>query len=262
MPAPAPKAHDYWRLSARPLHALVFLLPVIVLYEAGSLIYLAPDGQAQTIRAQGMLRAFFDWFGVAGLMAPGVAVVVVLLLWHLIARDRWRVRGAVLLGMALESALWSLPLVVFGALVQRAAALVQTASGAAGTAGTGGLYALTWEGRLTISLGAGVYEELLFRMVGMALIHLLCKDVLQLSERTARVVAVVGSALAFGLYHDQSFASLASAPGPVVAGLNLLPLGFYTASGVYFACLYQARGFGIVVGAHAVYDILVLVILG
>jgi membrane protease YdiL (CAAX protease family) len=36
---------------------------------------------------------------------------------------------------------------------------------------------------------------------------------------------------------------------------------FRTLAGLYFAVLYQARGFGVAVGTHACYDILVGVVL-
>ena len=33
---------------------------------------------------------------------------------------------------------------------------------------------------------------------------------------------------------------------------------FYVLAGVYLACIYVYRGFGIVAGAHAMYDVLVV----
>lgn len=259
---------DYWSLSSRPLHTLIFLVPFIGCYAAGSLYYLTDTatGVRQNIRAEKLLNGFFELFGSAGLLVPGLAIVAVLLAWHVVSRDAWRVRPMVLVGMVLEAALWSLPLLVFGALMQRMAE----------GAGAGGIEAvaaspalwqggepatiadLSWQARVSIALGAGLYEELLFRLVAIALLHFVVRDALKSGEGTARAVAVVGSALAFALYHDQVFVS----PGaPGFAGVNLHTLAFYVLAGVYFACLYLFRGFGIVVAAHAIYDVFVLVVL-
>ena len=60
------------------------------------------------------------------------------------------------------------------------------------------------------------------------------------------------AALAFAIYHDEV----------VVAGAIRWPLlATYFAAGVYLGVLYLWRGFGIAVGVHAVYDIVVLVFL-
>ncbi len=252
---------DYWKLSARPLASLVLLLPLIVFYELGSLWYLTDNstGAQQTIRAEKLMHGFFDLFGVLGVMAPGLAIVAVLLAWHVLARHPWRIRPLVITGMALEAALWSLPLLVFGALMQR---LGQMSTGLEAAAALGGVGELGWQARLTISIGAGLYEELLFRMLAIAALHLIVKDLLQAGEGLARVAAVVGSAVAFALYHDQVYAGAAADPSAAsFLGLLIQPFIFYTAAGVFFAILYLLRGFGVVAAAHAVYDILVLVIL-
>lgn len=255
---------DYWWLSARPLHGLVFLLPLVLLYELGSLLYLTDvkAGIQQTIRAKKLLDVFFSTFGVAGLLVTGVAMLVVLLTWHILSRDKWQVRPVVLLGMAMEAALWALPLVVFGAIFQRATAVIERAAVWAGESmpaclamadgGANGLMALAWPARATVAIGAGIYEELLFRLVGIALLHFIVADVLQAGNRLAQIVAVGGSALAFAFYHDVSLAG---------GGIAWAPLGFYFVAGVYFGLIYLWRGFGIVVAAHAVYDLIALVIL-
>lgn len=251
----AGRGDDYWTLSSRPLYALCLTFPLVLLYELGSLIYLTDlkSGQQQVIRAEKLLGTFFQTFGVVGLVVPGLAMLLVLLIWHVLSRDRWKVKPVVLLGMTMESALWSLPLLVFGALLQRAA-LGQIGTNSAMVAGSGAdaFNTLSWQALLTISLGAGLYEELLFRLVAIAGLHFFVKDLLKLDEVTARVAAIMGSALAFAVYHDVTLSG---------GGINWHALGFYTAAGIYFACIYLFRGFGIVVAAHAIYDVIVLVVL-
>lgn len=260
-PAPLisePGGYAYW--STRPLHVLVFLLPLILVYEIGSALYLSHNGQAiKTIRAERILSSFFELFGAGGLYLPGIVLIVVLLMWHILSRDKWRVHWQALLGMLVEAVVWAIPLLVLGQIMQRAfhgdpavfaAAGQAAAPGAAGQAL--GLSALSTPARATISLGAGIYEELLFRLVAIALFHTIAADLLRIRDGAAKVIAVFAAAIAFALYHDIML------PG---GGLDPARLATYTLAGLYFGTVYILRGFGIVVAVHAVYDLAVLVLL-
>ena len=88
---------------------------------------------------------------------------------------------------------------------------------------------------MTLAVGAGLYEELLFRLVLIAGLHLLLVDVARMKNVPGSMVAAAMSAGAFAWYHD-------------VPGLPMgLPLAtFYVLSGLYFAGLFIVRGFGIV----------------
>jgi hypothetical protein len=252
---------DYWTLSTKPLHSFFLLSVFVAAYEAGTLLYLTDNQQGvqHTVRAKRLLEAFFTSFGVAGFMAAGLAMLTVLLVWHMLSREKWTVRPAVLAGMALEAALWALPLVVFGAIFQKAAgslvhmvnpslALLPLQAGDTSAR----LMEMPWQARATIAIGAGIYEETLFRLIGIALLHFLLKDLLQAREVVASSIAVAGAAVAFALYHDVS---------ALPRGEQLVATSFYFVAGVYFGTIYLTRGFGIVVAAHAIYDVLALVVL-
>lgn len=249
--APAPRGDSYLQLSQRPLHILIFLCPVLAAYEVGAVVYLSgPGGEARTIAAWGMLARFFEAFGAVGLHLPAALLITVLLIWHVLRRDRWTIHPLALVGMAMESCIWTVPLTMLAmVLVSQAGpapALIQPAD-------AGGILALPWQARLTISSGAGLYEELLFRMIGIAACHALLVDVIRLPERPGAVLSVVIPAVAFALYHQL----------PSGGGVELWSAaGFYFISGLFFGALYLTRGFGIVVATHALYDILALVVIG
>jgi hypothetical protein len=258
--------NEYFHLSARPLHIVVFLTPLLVLYEIGSGVFLAsPGGEGaglpQTIKAHRLFGDFFNLFGAVGLFLPALALVAVLILCHVMTRDRWRVRPGVLLGMLLESIAWTLPLLVLSALHSRALTAVAGATDAIGF-GAGlvplvqpearDLMSLPWQSRLTIAVGAGLYEEMLFRLVGVTLLHFVFADLLRLRRSYAAAIAVVGAAVAFALYHHFRLAS---------GHIDWPTVLFRTAAGVYFGMLYLMRGFGVVAATHAFYDVLVLVLL-
>lgn len=257
----APREPDtYWSLSMRPLHILVFLAPLLAAFEVGSIVYLtSPDqSMAKTIQAKKLFSDFFELFGAAGLFIPAVTLVTVLVVWHLMRRDRWTVNAGVIGGMALESALWTLPLLVMAGLHTRglAAQVVPGAGTGAmarvGLASVTDLTAMPWQARVTISIGAGLYEEMLFRFVAIALFHMLMADLLRLNKLHSAIGAVALSAVLFAVYHDAALAT---------GGTDWARLVFLFAAGVYLGVLYAARGLGIVVATHALYDVLVLVIL-
>lgn len=252
----------YAFLSTRPLHILAFLAPLIVLYEIGSALYLTdPSGHTvETIRAHKLFFGFFNLFDVGSLFLPGALLVAVLLLWHILVSDRWRVSVPVLPAMLAESAAWTIPLVVLAQIVATTlpdapslASAALTLGAETGAAGAGAP-ALTPDLRspaamLTISIGAGIYEEMLFRLLGIALLHFIAADLLRMGKGPAAVVAVVGAAVAFALYHVS--------PGAPIVWPHLI---FQFLAGLYFGGVYAWRGFGIVVATHALYDVIALVL--
>ncbi|RMD65871.1 MAG: CPBP family intramembrane metalloprotease [Planctomycetota bacterium] len=238
-------APTYGRLSAGPVHTLLFLAPLLLLYELGSALFLTRPGSGvvETVKAHKLLSDFFRLFGAAGFHLPALALVAALLAQQRLTRDPWRPQKWVLGGMLAESAAWTAPLLLLSGLSQRLAAAVASAPQTP-------LASLSIPAKITIAIGAGLYEELVFRMLAIALLHLILVDLLKAREAPGRVAAVVLAAAAFALYHDTAFTS----------GLNLPLLGFYFAAGLYFGALYAWRGFGIVVGAHALYDIAALLL--
>ena len=93
---------------------------------------------------------------------------------------------------------------------------------------------------LSMAVGAGLYEELIFRWILIALTHTLFADLFKLSNRTAMTVAVVLSSVLFMLAHS---------PNGSVAVV------FYLLAGLWFSALYLIRGFGIAAGGHIAYDV-------
>ncbi len=257
-PFAARSSGDYSALSKGPLHSLCFLLPLIIAYELGTRWYLTDSfmSSVQTIRAHSMLLAFFQDFGVAGRFLPAMTVVAVLVVWHVLNGDRARVRPQVLLGMILESALLTVPLIVFIGLMQLAFGTGHPPSPAAAQVAQqtlDPLAKLPWRAGLTISLGAGLYEEMLFRMVGVTALHLVCVDLAKMSEQVGTWLAVGLAAAAFAAYHDV----MGQGGGGHIDALKAASL---MVAGVYFGMVFSVRGFGLAVGVHVLYDVYVLVL--
>lgn len=258
---------SYWFLSTRPLHTLAFLAPLLALYEVGTLFFLSGNGLVEVIRARLMLSQVMDVFGAAGFHLPPILLSVILLCWHVLERDKWVLRKDVVLGMALESFVWTLPLFVFAAIAGTSQTLIASPNAPAGAlplashppallaqvGGTTPVEQLSLAARMVLALGAGVYEELLFRLILIVGLHFVLKDLLKISESTTYVIAAVVSAIAFTLYHNIQHPT---------GGADLRLLVIYMIAGLYFAVLFILRGFGVTVATHACYDVIALSLLG
>jgi hypothetical protein len=232
----------YWRRSRQPLQILTFLLPLILVYEVGLAWVLRSDRGVITNKAHETLLQFFQIMGVnevGGLYLGGVVIVVVLVIWHLLVRDPWHLDLEATALMAVESLLLTLPLLALGLLVQRGVIM----SGQAPV----DLTTLNLGSKLAISIGAGLYEELLFRMLLIAGVHTLLVDLAHVRHGVGVTVAVVISAVAFTWYHPLRDATGVLSPTRAT---------FYFLAGIYFGLVYVGRGFGIVVATHALYDII------
>jgi len=241
--SPLEDVQSYPYRSRRPLPSMFFLLPLVVVYEAALPIYGTNPtslGVVRDIYAKRLLHQIFEYLGVTGVYLPGLIVLVVLLSWHVVSRDRWCFEPHVFGWMWVESLAMALPLfvlmlVLFGQPSTQWAFMQSTDP------------AVTWPALMVFSVGAGIYEELLFRLLAIALVHALLVDVLAMPPTVGASGAVAVSAIAFALYHfgpDNPF--------------NLGRCVFYVAAGLYFALVYLFRGFGIVAGTHALYDMLVV----
>ncbi|MEM6458741.1 MAG: CPBP family intramembrane glutamic endopeptidase [Planctomycetota bacterium] len=271
--SPEHRVTSYWDRTQWPLQSLLFLLPLLVVYEIGAVVFApAGDERLPQIYAERMLGQFFDWLGVTGYHLPAAAAVAVLLLMHLVRRDPWHVEPRLYGVMAVESVLLAAPLFVFSITItapppEVAAAwgeaagdrfevlglpelplLASTASAATGLDAVG-----SWRQGVTFAIGAGVYEELVFRLIVIALVHVVLSDLLALPGAWSAGGAIVISALAFALYHPFD----SHLPWAWSAG-DWGRFSFYTLAGLYFAAIYVYRGFGIVAATHALYDVMVI----
>jgi membrane protease YdiL (CAAX protease family) len=102
-------------------------------------------------------------------------------------------------------------------------------------------------------IGAGIYEELVFRLILIIALMVLFQDIFQMGHKSSIILSVFVSAALFGAYHHIVYLEgqfIQSSP------FNWAEFSFRTIAGVYFAALFAIRGFGITAGAHAFYDII------
>jgi hypothetical protein len=235
-PSDQPGDDTYWAISRTPLTSLVFSLPLVLAYEGG--VLLLGHGSPRN-GADVWLRQLLDLLGFGAYFLLPILTVVGLLAWHHVAHDRWRFSAAVLAGMAAESLLWAFLLIGVARLQESLWPLAVDQSP------HGPMLGLV--ARFVGFCGAGLYEEVLFRL-------LLLPAVIWLLERwgqtrlSASLWSVVLTSLLFSGAHYV---------GPLGDAFALYSFTFRTLAGLFFSLVFLVRGFGIVAGAHAAYDLLV-----
>jgi membrane protease YdiL (CAAX protease family) len=221
---------------AHPLESLVFLLPLILLYEVGS-FHLDPslivDGQNRVVAFQ-LLRTFFELFGPTGRWMPGLAVVAILLGVQISSRRPWRVRPLAIPGLYAQAVLWSLPLVAASKL------LILTAN-------TGTSRSL-WSD-MVLSIGAGVYEELVFRLILICLVVMIGSDLLRLPAGRTTLAAVLISAALFAAHHHPPVGS---------EPFETARFAFRLMAGIYLGAIFVYRGYAVAAGTHVAYNVTVV----
>ena len=89
----------YWRESTKPLASLVFVAPLLLAYEIGVLWL---GGDAVRNGADQWLRQLLQLGGLGRLLLP-LLTCGILLAWHHLRHERWRLEPFVCSGMCLES---------------------------------------------------------------------------------------------------------------------------------------------------------------
>lgn len=247
---------SYFAQTRRPVVCLAFLAPLLVAYEIGA-VWLAARGEPALAGAGGWLRGGLAEAGVGAAVALPAVVAGVLVAWNFYGHHRWEVRWDALGGMLGESLLAAALLIA--AAVGVRALLDGDETDAAGRDAIAVDLAEEPErteprsaaARLVGAVGAGVYEELLFRLLLLPLAYGLFR-LLRCGPRGAALLGVVSSSLLFALCHHL---------GPHGEVPAVAPFLFRTGAGCVLAALFWWRGFGVAVGAHAAYDLLVGVLL-
>ncbi len=232
----------YWSATRDPRYSLLFALPLLAAYEALAWV-LGRDGQAGVRNgADVLLKSLF--LGLGG--AHGLTLFTLVLLGGggvLVARDlrrHGRPRLEVFGGMLAESVVYALALGGVASLLT-SFLLTGRLALAAGVLDQFGLAT-----QIMISLGAGIYEELLFRVLLVSGLAWLARGAFGWKALGAGTFAAVVGALIFSAFHYV---------GPYGDPWELGSFTFRSVAGLLFSGLYLTRGFGVTAWSHALYDV-------
>lgn len=268
--APAIGWRRYLRLSRTPVYGVLAALPLLALYDV--LIALVNRGRTVTVRngAEMLLGRALNAVGAPA--ALGLTSLIVALGILFVVREQRRspvpIDRRILAWMLGESALWA---VLIGPAIGAVTAVLLSpladptrvgsliapaghssiplalAAQSAGSAGIGGPIT-----RIALSLGAGLYEELVFRVLLVTAIAWAVRASGRTGPRGALAVAVLGSALLFSLAHYRPF-------NPAGEAFGIVTFVYRFVAGLAFSALYAGRGFGVAAWTHALYDVWVVI---
>ncbi|WP_412070070.1 CPBP family intramembrane glutamic endopeptidase [Rubrivirga sp. IMCC43871] len=246
-PAPGPVAPvTYLSATRSATYGFLAALPLFVLYEVG-VILANGDSPAQVrVGADVWLKGLIASVGGTGWAAIGAFVVALgaVVMWRERAR-RPPLRAKWFGLIVAESLVYAVVLAflvsgvvgaIFGSWVVPSLALAQLADFGLGL-------------QLALSIGAGLYEELVFRVILVGGLFLLLRRVSPLADRRAYIVAAVVGALVFSAVHHI---------GAFGDPFTLSVFTFRFLFGLALNAVFLVRGFAVAAWTHALYDVLVV----
>jgi len=264
------RMQSYLHQSKDLKNSIVLVLPLFVAYQVGILfsggvrngadfvtdLMLAGIRLVLQVSAEGQAPA--QGQVLVGYLALNLLVGLVLLfvVWRF--RKRGRFSGRLFPFLLLESFVYALFFSSAVALMMRALGLegLLRASWLTDTTtlpalAAGAAKSLSLVDKVVMSIGAGLYEELVFRLLLMGGLYHLFAKVMHLPKLGGALLALLLSSLVFSAVHHV---------GNMGEAFTLSAFAFRFFAGVLLATIFHVRGLAVAVYTHALYDVLVMVL--
>ena len=229
--------NPYWRSTRSPLYSFLFTVPLFLIYEIGIFLTSSDDMFVLRNGADALMRQILATFGITGLYWVGVIFFIGFIIAFILQRKYWeetQIHSDYFLLMMVESVGWSVLIYFFMSNVYL---LLMNPTGS------------MLVQQVTLAVGAGIYEEFLFRVLLIAGISVILGFIFQWSDKTRNWAAMVIAAGIFSSFH------FIGEYGDFFS-FNIFMIRFL--AGIALGTLYFLRGFGITAWSHAVYDLIVL----
>ena len=229
---------SYLLKSKTSFYSFLFTLPLFFLYEVNILFLSADDILVVRNGADFLMRNILESFDIYGLYGLGLVFFLGLLVTYIffIKEDQQQEINVNFLFIMLgESMLWS---VVLYFLLFKFMVLLMNPVGK------------TILQQVTLAIGAGIYEEFLFRVLLIAGLSGILGFVFMWDKTFKNIIAVVLSGGIFSAFHFMGeYGDFFS--------MELFLMRFF--AGLILGVLYMYRGFGITAYTHSIYDLIVLI---
>ncbi|HMS15468.1 MAG TPA: CPBP family intramembrane metalloprotease [Planctomycetota bacterium] len=232
----------YLKESRRWENSVLLVVPLLVLYQLGLVWTDVPVRNAAEVyilRALASLLRMPAIVGREGILVLNSAVLLAFLVASVSRRHRPAESGTLKL-LALECLLWALVLAPAILVIRRFLAVFLRA----------GAPTLSPLEEAVMGLGAGLYEELLFRLILIAGGYVILVRGFHVDPLWAQVSLILSGAILFSAFHH-----MGTYGEPYVAEVFV----FRFLAGVIFGLLYVWRGLAVVCWSHALYDVLLVV---
>ena len=229
----------YSKQSRSLLNSLVTVLPLLILYQLGILLICWESVNGVDFLTIVAVKTA----GVRGLIILNFVLLIFFLIGVIYLRRKNTFEADFILPMLVESAIYAIGM---GVLIVLALKYTLPMAHLAGEVSN--IHAHGPVIKILASIGAGVNEELVFRLGLMSFIIWFCVRMFKLKRFTGILIAVLVSSALFSLAHYFI--------GSERMGLYSLFYRFF--AGIIFGLIFKFRGFAIAVYTHTIYDLFVL----
>jgi len=229
---------SYWKVTKNIYYSLLFIFPMLFLYEI--MCWIQFVGKSIEIRngADVFLRQLIMGFGKHSESIYGLLLIIVFCGIMIINRNmlkNGRLKFTFLIYMLAESLLWSLGFLIMMGVFESIILSI--------------LERNIIPEQFYLAIGAGVWEELLFRVGAIGLCLSLLTNIIKYSGIFSALIAILFSAVLFSLFHYI---------GPFGDIFTYKSFYIRTWAGIFLGSLYLFRGLGITAYTHIFYDMAII----
>ena len=228
---------SYFINTRSPLYSFLFTIPLFFIYEIGVLFSSTTEMISMRNGADALMRQILSALGIHGFYWIGGIFFIGFVVVYFFQKQYWNeveVEAKYLILMMFESVIWSIGLYIFMSNVY---VLLMNPSGA------------FMVQQVILAVGAGIYEEFLFRVLLITGIAGILGFIFQWNEGLRNWIAMLIAAGIFSSFHFiGEFGDYFS--------FNIFMIRLF--AGIVLGALYFMRGFGITAWAHSIYDLIIL----
>ena len=231
---------SYWQQSKSPFYSLIFTIPLLITYEIMIFSFNHSDIIGLRNGADVLFRQFFAVFNIYGFYLVGFVVLSAMLISYYFYSKReiyGKFQGKFFILMILESLLYALVMFI---VVDKIGKYFMSVGANPDT-----------NRLIALALGAGVYEEFIFRVVLVSGCLFFLRDLLKLNPLVSVILSVLFASLVFSVFHYL---------GDFGEVFEVKSFLVRFGAGIFLSALYALRGYGITAYTHTFYDLIVIML--
>ena len=231
------KKNTYWRLSKSPYYSFIFIIPFLIIYEF--MVLFLSRNEVSTLRngADILLRQFMSLFGDVGLYITSISFFLIFLIVFLLQKKNMNdtsIKSNYLLLMLIEGFVWGIVLFFLMLFSQNLLTFPSSKE---------------LISQIILSIGAGLYEELVFRVLLIIVLTKIIKIIFLWNNFICVMISMIISAIIFSYFHFL---------GPYGDTLSFSVFIYRFLGGFFLGFLYILRGFGITAYTHINYNLFII----
>lgn len=225
---------SYYHRSKNIANSFLFILPLLVLYEVGIALQESSIRNASDV----FIEKIFNLFGKNGSLIFNLLVIAFLLISIVYVEKKYRLDFLTFVFMFGESMVYALFMgnvlgyIVYEILFPYALAMPFSLN--------------MWLG-IILSVGAGVYEEIVFRLLLITSLYFIFTTLLKISKPLSATISIMTGTLLFAAMHYV---------GTLGDTFTYSNFTFRILAGIVLSTIFMFRGLGVAVYTHALYDVL------